>query len=71
MSEQETYERVSGMVVHTTDKALLLLLDDNREKWIPKSVCGKISARMLDDFEEDDNVEPFVAEWFAKREEIM
>ena len=70
MTEKEEYERVPGTVIHTTEKAIFLLLDNDGEKWIPKSVCGKTSARELDELGPDDNVLLFVAEWFAKKEGI-
>ena len=66
--EKENYQRVSGMVLRTTEKAILLKSDYDTETWIPKSVCGKTSARMLDELEEEDNIVLFVAEWFAKQE---
>ncbi len=67
----EEYERVTGSIVRTTEKALLLMSDTlGYDIWIPKSVCGKISARELDEFSGGDEVRLFVAEWFVKKEGI-
>ncbi len=63
------YSRVSGTIISTTRKALLLKSEHNDEEiWIPKSVCGKMSARRIDELEKGDNIALFVAEWFVKKE---
>ena len=65
------YNRVSGTIVRVSEMALLLRSEHNEEeKWIPKSVCGKMSARQIDELEKGDSVTLFVATWFVKQEHL-
>ncbi len=66
------YSRVSGTIIATTRKALLLKSEHNDEEaWIPKSVCGKMSARELDGFEKGDSITLFVADWLVKQKGLQ
>lgn len=51
---------------HTTQRAMLVQLDDGRELWIPLSVI----TDPPDDLQYGEKIEIEVAAWFAEREEL-
>lgn len=70
MSE-ETYKHVSGQVVRTSAKAILLNTDiANRDVWIPKSLCSH-GAVWLDELEDGDQTELRVIDWFVEKEDLL
>ena len=69
--DKEDYIRVSGTITDTTKLALRLRSEHNDEEvWIPKSVCGKMSARQIDELEKGDSITLFIATWFVKKEHL-
>lgn len=66
-SSKVTYLNVSGVIQKVSEKALQLSLnDDARLIWIPRSIC-MMGHRHYD---EGDEVNLDVADWFVKREKI-
>jgi hypothetical protein len=63
MSEPQ-YTLVSGLVEQTTDKAVLVKLEEGESTWIPRSVCED-----GDSIEEDDE-ELHVATWWLRKNDI-
>ena len=56
---------LSGLVVKTTDAAILFSPDDGEERWIPRRVC-------LDgDAVEEDDTDIIVADWWLKQEGLL
>ncbi|KKN03639.1 hypothetical protein LCGC14_1105670 [marine sediment metagenome] len=69
--DKEDYMRVSGTITGTTKMALRLMSEHNDvEEWIPKSVCGKMSSRQIDELEKGDSVTLFIATWFVKKRHL-
>lgn len=60
----EPYELRGSSVLRTTNKAVLIRLDDMNEVWIPRSVCVD-----GDDLDEDDT-DISVQSWWAEQEGI-
>lgn len=65
LRQDESYELAGSVVIATRPKAVLVRLDDETERWIPRSVC--INGDDLDDEDTDISV---LAQW-AEREEII
>ncbi len=66
----EIYIDVLGTIVTTTEKAILFNPDDSREEsWIPKSHCGKISARVIDELDKGDNITLHITEWIIEQKD--
>lgn len=59
------HETIEGVIIRTTDRAILLRLESNDEEvWIPRSVC--INGDVLDEGDTDPDVE----EWFVRKENL-
>lgn len=56
---------VEGIVLSTTDGAILLMIDHGSEKWIPRKVC--LNGSSIEDGDED----PAVADWWLKQEKLL
>lgn len=56
---------ISGMVMKTTDDAVLYHIDHGPERWIPRKVC--LGGANLDDGDTDIAV----ADWWLKQERIL
>lgn len=57
------YDTITGDVVKTTDKAILLYHGDDQETWIPRSVIedGESAG-------EEDDLDLNVETWFVEKE---
>lgn len=58
----DEYEIVEGEVIHTTDLAILISMEESDERWIPRSVVED------GDFIQIGDTELFVKAWFCERE---
>jgi len=60
------------LVKACTEKAVLVVLENYAEKWIPRSNISYKEDKNIEDFVGDlDKVSIFVAEWYAKQEELI
>jgi hypothetical protein len=67
--ERMRFTKVSiGHVSMVTDKAVLVQLDDDEKKWIPRSVLSYRSDKAV---ETDDPTELEIADWFVQKEGLV
>ena len=64
LRQEESYELSGSSVIRTTQKAVLVRLDDLTEIWIPRSVC--LDGDDIVDGDEDISVQA----WWAEQEDI-
>lgn len=66
MTDKKSYGAVSGDVVHTTDKAILIATDDQgslKQFWIPRSVIED-----GEEVEEGEALDIHVETWWLEKE---
>lgn len=63
---KEEYKKIAGKIKINREKALLVVLDNNEEIWLPKSI-------IINNYDENNNLQNFIVKkWiFEKREEAL